>query len=109
MENIDRACHIPPPFVIKDAFKSALSHVEAVVQEADNPVWVSVAIRIQNAQHISFLGFGVSGNLRQLFSDKLLPLSRAQVMLTGEKGMERVVLKISGLGSEGLCCKNHIA
>src|SRR5690606_30712077 len=71
-------------------------------KQADNPVWESAAMRIQNAQRIAFLGFGVSGNLLQLFADRLLPFSRAQIMLTGENGMERVALKIAGLGPDDL-------
>lgn len=102
VENIDRARHIPPRRVIKDAFKNALSQVQTVAKQADNPVWESAAMRIQNAQRIAFLGFGVSGNLLQLFADRLLPFSRAQIMLTGENGMERVALKIAGLGPEDL-------
>lgn len=102
VENIDRARHIPPRRVIKDAFKNALSQVQTVAKQADNPVWESAAMRIQSAQRIAFLGFGVSGNLLQLFADRLLPFSRAQIMLTGENGMERVALKIAGLGPEDL-------
>ena len=102
VENIDRARHIPPRRVIKDSFKNALSQVQTVAQQADNPVWESAAMRIQSAQRIAFLGFGVSGNLLQLFADRLLPFSRAQIMLTGENGMERVALKIAGLGPEDL-------
>lgn len=102
VENIDRARHNSPRRVIEDSFKNALEQVQTIVQQADSPVWESVAMRIQKAQRIAFLGFGVSGNLLQLFADRLLPFSQAQVMLTGECGMERVALKIAGLGPEDL-------
>ncbi|RBO97321.1 RpiR family transcriptional regulator [Pseudochrobactrum asaccharolyticum] len=102
VENVDRARHNPPKRVVEDAFANALELLKNIAQQADNPVWESAAMRILNAQRIAFLGFGVSGNLLQLFADRLLPFSRAQVMLTGDCGMERVALKIAGLGPEDL-------
>lgn len=102
VENIDKARHNPPQRVVEDSFKNALEQVQSVAQQTDNSAWQSAAMRIQNAQRIAFLGFGVSGNLLQLFADRLLPFSRAQIMLTGDCGMERVALKIAGLGPDDL-------
>ena len=102
VENIDRARHNPVQQVVEDSFKNALELVQAVAQQADSPVWESVALRIMKAPRIAFLGFGVSANLLHLFADRLLPFSHAQIMLTGDSGLERVALKIAGLGPEDL-------
>ncbi|MDR0253656.1 MAG: MurR/RpiR family transcriptional regulator, partial [Brucellaceae bacterium] len=102
VENVDRARHNPPKRVVEDSFSNALELLKTMTRQTDNPVWESAALRILNAQRIAFLGFGVSGNLLHLFADRLLPFSRAQIMLTGDCGMERVALKTASLGPEDL-------
>lgn len=102
VENVDRARHNPPKRVVEDSFSNALELLKTITRQTDNPVWESAALRILNAQRIAFLGFGVSGNLLHLFADRLLPFSRAQIMLTGDCGMERVALKTASLGPEDL-------
>ena len=102
VKNVDRARHIPPKRVVEDSFANAIKLLTNISQQADNPVWESTALRILRAQRIAFLGFGISGNLLQLFADRLLPFSRAQIMLTGDCGLERVALKASGLTPDDL-------
>lgn len=102
VENIDRARQHPPRQVVEASFKNARELLETLAQQQESPVWEHVAMRIQSAQRVAFLGFGVSANLLQLFADRLLPFTRSQIMLTGDSGMERVALKIAGLGPEDL-------
>lgn len=102
VKNVERAQYVSTQRVVEDSFTNAVKLLETISDQVHNPVWESTAQRILNAQRIAFLGFGISANLLQLFADRLLPFSRAQMMLTGDCGLERVAIKAAGLTPDDL-------
>lgn len=102
VENIDRARHNPPAQVADEAFQNAIDLLQIIAQQANSPVWENITQRIMNAQRVAFLGFGISSNLLQYLADKIVPFTKAQIILTGAGGMERIAQKIVGMGPEDL-------
>jgi DNA-binding MurR/RpiR family transcriptional regulator len=84
--------------VIEDSFDAAFSGLARTRAGIETRVWREAVEAITTAERVAFLGFGISTHLLDLFASMIAPFCRAQIVLDGRGGPERVVYRSLPIG-----------
>ena len=76
---------------VQASLDSGLANLRAARAVADADVFRQAAEAVSSADRVVFLGFGLSAPLVGLLADMLIPFCRAQMILDGQGGQERMI------------------
>lgn len=88
--------------IVMESLEAALFDLKRTVEVAEPAAWSAAAQAIRGADTVVFLGFGLSSYLVDLFADMIVGFCRAQVVLDGRGGHERVVRRTQSIGPRDL-------
>ncbi|WP_198018826.1 MurR/RpiR family transcriptional regulator [Azorhizobium doebereinerae] len=84
--------------VVSGSLDAALANLRAARSVVDAAVFRRAAEAITAADRVVFLGLGLSAPLVGLLADMILPFCRAQLILDGQGGQERMIRRAFNVG-----------
>lgn len=88
--------------LVASSFHAVLANLRAGRAVADASVFRRAADAIAAAERVVFLGLGLSAPLAGLLADMILPFCRAQLILDGQGGQERMLRRAFAVGGGDL-------
>ncbi len=88
--------------LVAGSFHAVLANLKAGRAVADASVFRRAADAIAAAERVVFLGLGLSAPLAGLLADMILPFCRAQLILDGQGGQERMLRRTFAVGAGDL-------
>lgn len=88
--------------IVEDSLDAALFGLKLTREALDAPSWALATEAIRSAERVFFIGFGISAVLVELLADMLAPFCRADIVIDGRGGHERIARRTIGIGTGDL-------
>jgi len=88
--------------IVRESLDAAIWDLQRATETLDEKSWTAAASAIRSASNVVFIGFGVSAFLVDLLADMVAAFCRAQTIVDGRGGHERIIRRTQFVGPEDL-------